>query len=162
KKVAMTSTLAAMEASIPNRPPLDQRVVDALDEEVKSEWMTFRNNRARSQDTTSLALLRKAAAYEVAFVKAGGLMGAGMDPSYGNLAGFGDQRNYELYIEAGFTPAQAIQILSANGAKILGISDSLGTVAAGKVADLVVIRGDPTTTPVEIRNVTTVFKGGVG
>ena len=85
-----------------------------------------------------------------------------MDPNFGNLAGFGDQRNYELYIEAGFTPAQAVQILSANGAKILGISDSLGTVAAGKTADLVVIRGDPTTKPVEIRNVTTVFKGGVG
>jgi imidazolonepropionase-like amidohydrolase len=80
----------------------------------------------------------------------------------GALPGFGDQRNYELLIEAGFTPVQAIRIMTLNGATILGVDKELGSVAAGKQADLVVIRGNPVTTPAEIRNVAIVFKGGVG
>ncbi|HXO84338.1 MAG TPA: amidohydrolase family protein, partial [Gemmatimonadales bacterium] len=80
----------------------------------------------------------------------------------GALAGFGDQRNYELFIEAGFTPAQAVQIMSANGAKILGVAQTLGTVETGKMADLVVLQGDLTANPVVIRSPTIVFKDGVG
>ncbi len=101
--------------------------------------------------------------FEVAFVRAGGLMGAGVDPTGngGALPGFGDQRNYELLLEAGFSPVEAIQIMSANGARILGMDD-LGTIEPGKLADLVVIDGDPVGTPAEIRNVTIVFKDGVG
>jgi len=112
----------------------------------------------------SAAAFRKAMDYDVAFVKAGGLLAAGVDPTGngGALPGYGDQRNYELLIEAGFTPVQAVQIMSANGAKVLGQFDHFGSVAAGKTADLVVIKGDPTTKPAEIRNVTIVFKDGVG
>ena len=53
-------------------------------------------------------------AFEREFVEAGGLLAAGVDPTGlgGALAGYGDQRNYELFIEAGFTPAQAIQIMT--------------------------------------------------
>jgi hypothetical protein len=109
-------------------------------------------------------LFRRAQAFERAFVKAGGLLGAGVDPtgSGGALPGFGDQRNYELLIEAGFTPVEAIQIMTLNGAKILGVDKELGSVTAGKRADLVVIRGNPIATPAEIRNVTIVFKDGIG
>jgi len=91
-------------------------------------------------------------------------MAAGVDPTGigGALAGFGDQRNYELFIEAGFTPAQAIQIMTLNGAKILGIAQQLGTVQAGKLADLVVLHGDLTADPSVIRSPTIVFKDGVG
>ena len=52
--------------------------------------------------------------------------------------------------------------MSANGAKVLGVIDSLGTVAPGKLADLIVIRGDPVGNPGDIKNVTIVFKDGVG
>src|SRR5947209_20019685 len=109
----------------------------------------MRNALVLSRDTTTRLLFRKAQQYEVAFVKAGGLLAAGMDPNNGNLPGFGDQRNYELFIEAGFTPAQAVQILSANGAKVLGVFDQLGTVTHGKLADMAVIQGDPVTTPAD-------------
>jgi hypothetical protein len=110
------------------------------------------------------AAFRKLLDYEVAFVKAGGLLGAGVDPTGigGVLAGFGDQRNYELFLEAGFSPSQAVQILTANGARILGHLDRFGTIEAGKLADLVVIRGDPTARPADIRNVTLVFREGIG
>jgi imidazolonepropionase-like amidohydrolase len=159
--VAMTSTLAVYEASYPNRPPLDQRVLDAMYEGMRTSYLT---NRARIPATRSDVPLKKAMEYEVAFVKAGGLLGAGVDPTGngGALPGYGDQRNYELFIEAGFTPVQAIQILTSNGAKILGKLDQFGSVTAGKSADLVVINGNPIATPVDIRKVTIVFKQGVG
>ena len=51
--------------------------------------------------------------------------------------------------------------MSANGAKVLGIDDETGTIEVGKVADLVVLEGDPETDG-HIRETRIVFKGGVG
>ena len=163
--VAMTSTLVVMEPMVPNRPPLDPRVLEAMAPAVREEVMAARSAISSAGDSAGAAkLFKKAMAYEVAFVKAGGLLAAGSDPTgYGAvLPGLGDQRNYELFIEAGFTPSQAVQILTANGAKVLGKLDRLGTVTAGKLADLVVIRGDLAANPAAIRDVTIVFKDGVG
>lgn len=166
KGVAMTSTLAVYEISIPNRPPLDQRVLDAMSPEVQREYMATRERLAAqgASNSASLALFKKAMEYEVAFVKAGGLLAAGVDPTGngGALPGYGDQRNYELLVEAGFSPAQVVQIMSANGAKVLGVDRDLGTVQSGKVADLVLLRGDLAQEAAAIRNVVTVFKDGVG
>ena len=110
-------------------------------------------------------LFRRAQAFERAFVKAGGLLGAGVDPTGlgGALPGYGDQRNYELLLEAGFSPVETIQIMTLNGAKILGVDQQLGSIATGKIADLVVIRGNPIarSRPTSAK-VTTVFKDGVG
>jgi imidazolonepropionase-like amidohydrolase len=91
-------------------------------------------------------------------------MAAGVDPTGigGALAGYGDQRNYELLIEAGFTPSQVVQIMTSNGARILGVQQTLGTVEPGKLADLVVLHGDLTADPAVIRQPTIVFKDGVG
>ena len=90
------------------------------------------------------------------------MLGAGTDPCCPVLPGFGDQRNVELLTDAGFSPSQVIQIMTANGAKILDADDRFGTVTAGKLADLVVIEGDLVRDPALIRNVTIVFKDGVG
>ncbi len=162
--VAMTSTLVVSEPSVPNRPPLEQRVLDAMAPAVRAEVLKARAVISALPADVPAALYRKAMEYELAFFRAGGLLAAGSDPTgYGMvLPGFGDQRNFDLFIEAGFTPAEAIQVLTANGAKVLGEFDRLGTVTAGKLADLVVIQGDPATDPAEIRNVTIVFKDGVG
>jgi hypothetical protein len=78
------------------------------------------------------------------------------------LPGLGDLRNYELLVQAGFAPEQAIQIMTLNGARILGEEQRIGSMATGKRADLVVVRGDPVRTPTEIYNVVTVFKDGIG
>ena len=165
KRVPMTSTLAVYEISIPNRPPLEQRVLDMMSPEVRTEYLTTRERLAsRPGPSPMAAAFRKAMDYEVAFVRAGGVLAAGVDPTGngGALPGFGDQRNYELLIEAGFSAVEAVRILSANGAAILGVDRDLGTVTPGKLADLVVIRGDPVTRPADIRNVVTVFKDGLG
>jgi imidazolonepropionase-like amidohydrolase len=102
--------------------------------------------------------------FERAFSKAGGLLLAGVDPTgYGGvLPGFGDQREVELLVEAGFTSVEAIQIATSNGAAWLGESDRIGTLAAGKQADVVVLRGDPSKNISDIENVELVFKDGVG
>ena len=65
-------------------------------------------------------------------------------------------------MEAGFTPVQAIQIATENGATYLGQQDRIGTLAPGKRADLVLIKGDPSKNIEEIENVETVFKAGIG
>jgi imidazolonepropionase-like amidohydrolase len=164
-KVAMSSTLAVYELSFPDRPPLEDRVLSALAPEARAEYLSTRKETSdRAAQSTMPDLFRKAQAFERAFVKAGGLLAAGVDPTGmgGALPGYGDQRNFELLIEAGFTPVEAIQIMTLNGAKVLGVDNRLGSVTAGKLADLVVIRGNPIATPAEIRNVTLVFKDGVG
>lgn len=165
KGVPMTSTLAVYEISVPNRPPLESRVTEAMSPDVQKEYLATRERlAANAANSTQLRMLKQAMAYEMAFVKAGGLLAAGVDPTGngGALPGFGDQRNYELLIEAGFTPGQVVQIMSANGARVLGVDKELGTVAVGKTADLVLLRGDLAANPAAIRDVVTVFKGGVG
>jgi imidazolonepropionase-like amidohydrolase len=165
RNVAMTSTLAVFELYVPNRPPLEQRVLDAMAPDVRAEYLQTRARLAEPNTFgISADIFRKAQEFDLAFVRSGGLLAAGVDPTGngGALPGFGDQRNYELLIEAGFTPVQAIQIMTSNGAKVLGASAEFGTIAAGQRADLQVIRGDPVARPAEIRNVVTVFKDGVG
>ena len=67
-----------------------------------------------------------------------------------------------MLVDAGFTPLEAIRISTLNGAVYLGREKSIGTIAAGKQADLVVVAGDPSTTIADIRKVETVFRRGVG
>jgi imidazolonepropionase-like amidohydrolase len=101
--------------------------------------------------------------WERNFAEAGGTLVAGVDPwGNGSLPGYGDQRNYELLVEAGFAPEEAIRIMTLNGATLLGEDDLYGSVEQGKLADLTVLRGDPAATPSDIRNVVIVFKDGMG
>jgi imidazolonepropionase-like amidohydrolase len=99
-----------------------------------------------------------------AFAAAGGLLLAGADPVGvgGVIPGFGDQREIELLVEAGFTPVQAIRIATLNGAIYLGRDKQIGSIAAGKNADLVVVKGDPAARITDIENVEIVFQDGLG
>jgi imidazolonepropionase-like amidohydrolase len=165
KGVGMTSTLVVYEMFFPNRPTKDERMLEAMSPEVREAYMQMRTRIDTAKGSPMTAdVLKNAMAFERAFAQAGGRLAAGVDPTGfgGALPGFGDQRNYELLIEAGFTPAQTVQIMSANGAKILGVYDKLGSVERGKLADLVVLQGDLASDPSVIRKVTTVFKDGVG
>jgi hypothetical protein len=172
--VAVTSTLPVFEmGSFPGRPTIQRRVLDALSPDARSAVLA---NRVRSSDDNRIrqrfgsegspyaAAFKKEEEFEYAFSKAGGLLLAGLDPTGmgGVIAGFGDQREVELLVEAGFTPLEAIHIATANGAQFLGELDRIGTIAAGKRADLVVIKGDPSKKIEDIENVETVFKDGVG
>jgi len=102
--------------------------------------------------------------FEYAFAKAGGVLMAGSDPTGigGTVPGFANQREVELLVEAGFTPLEAIHIATYNGARYLGELDHFGTLAPGKQADLVVVKGDPSSEISDIEAVEMVFKDGVG
>src|ERR1700690_4112058 len=160
--VAVTSTLPVFEAGAPGRPALQPRTLDAMSAESAQSYLTARARVAL--DSPMTALLRKEMDFEVAFVKAGGLLLSGPDPTGngGVLPGFGDQREIELLVEAGFTSVEAIQVATQNGALYLGQQDRIGTLAPGKQADLVLIKGDPSKRIDEIENVETVFKAGIG
>ncbi|HXJ04259.1 MAG TPA: amidohydrolase family protein [Candidatus Acidoferrum sp.] len=163
--VAVTSTLPVFETSVPGRAPLDSRVLDAMTPEARIAYLT---RRARISDNAAAseaaALFKKELEFEHEFVKQGGLLLAGLDPTgYGGvIAGFGDQREVELLVAAGFTPVEAIHIATANGAQFLGELDKIGTLAVGKAADIVVLQGDPSVNIRDIEKVELVFKDGVG
>jgi hypothetical protein len=160
--VAVTSTLPVFEAMVPLRPPLQSRVIQSMSTESAQSYLT---DRAQIPATSPMAsLMRKEMDFELAFAKAGGLLLAGPDPTGngGVLPGFGDQREVELLVEAGFTPLEAIHIATENGATYLGRHDRIGTLAPGKQADIVLIKGDPSKKIDDIEKVETVFKSGVG
>jgi imidazolonepropionase-like amidohydrolase len=163
--VAVTSTLPVFETLVPNRAPLDARVLDAMQPEARISYLRRRSlisDGAAKSDWP--ALFNKELEFEREFVRQGGLLLAGLDPTgYGGvIAGFGDQREVELLVEAGFTPVEAIHIATSNGAEFLGQLDKIGTLSAGKQADLVLIDGDPSGNIKDIEKVETVFKDGVG
>ena len=110
------------------------------------------------------ALFQRDMALERAFVASGGLLLAGPDPTGdgGVVPGYGDQREIELLVEAGFSPVEAIRIATLNGAIYLGRQDQIGSISPGKNADLVVVKGNPATRISDIENVDMVFKDGVG
>ena len=175
KNVAVTSTLPVFEASAPLASPqagptavgaasalLNQRMLNVMNNEARVRYLAARSRIA--VDSPQASLVRKDMDFERAFVAAGGLLLAGLDPTGngGVVAGFGDLREVELLVEAGFTPLEAIKIGSFNGAKFLGEDSHIGSIAVGKQADLVIVKGNPASKITDIENVEIVFKDGVG
>jgi len=163
KHVALTSTLTVIEGFVAGRPILPARALESMSEPARENYLTFWA-RANERNQNMVPRFQKLMAMEKKFADAGGLLVAGTDPTgWGNaVAGFGSLREVELLVEAGFTPAQAIQVATINGAKLLGVDREVGTLETGKAADLVVLAGNPLQSIGDIRKIETVFKDGVG
>ena len=161
--VAVTSTIPVFDASTIDEPP-NPRVLAAMSAAQRQSFLAARARVTPQANARTFALVKKEMEFERAFVAAGGLLLAGPDPTGngGTLPGFGDWRGLELLVCAGFSPVEAIGIASANGAKYLGRADRIGTIAAGKDADLVVVDGNPAAAIGGIADVVIVFKKGVG
>jgi imidazolonepropionase-like amidohydrolase len=162
KKVALTSTLTVFETFTPGRPMPPG--LDVLLPELKQQFEQNYQRTAQNGQSIYKTLFPKALALERAFARAGGTLIAGTDPTGGGgvVPGYSNQRQLELLVEEGFTPVEAIRIGTLNGATYLGQAARVGSIAAGKQADLVVIDGDPSKTIADVRRVETVFKQGVG
>ena len=168
--VAVTSTLPSTAFSVPSlnldhdgKPPLSAAALTAMSIQAREGYLIdLKRERARKRDL--MKLVRREMELERAFVARGGLLMAGSDPVglFGSVPGFADHREIELLVEGGFTPVQAIRIATLNGAIFLGRQDHIGSIAVGKNADLVVIKGDPATHISDIESVELVFKAGVG
>jgi len=170
RNVALTSTLPVFEAGAPLTQSgigaasavLNPRVLNVMNPDARVRYLTARSR--IPADSPTPALVRKSMEFERAFVAAGGLLIAGLDPTGngGIVAGFGDLREVELLVEAGFTPLEAIKIASFNGAKFLGEESRIGSIAPGKQADLMIVKGNPAANISDIERVEIVFKDGVG
>ena len=158
--VFLTSTLAIFESSIPNRAFADERALEVMSPFLKSQYRERRNNfdNQKSSDNVRESRIKRIMEFEYQFFKMGGTLTAGVDAGRHVLPGFGDQRNFELLKEAGFTSEEAIKIMTSNGAEVLSNS-KIGIIENGKKADFVVINGD---IKENIRNVELVFKDGYG
>jgi imidazolonepropionase-like amidohydrolase len=171
-RVAITSTLAVLETFVPNRPPVqvEAAALKTLTPEAANSFLATRASVADPTANPNLPrtdwakLLQTEMRFERKFSAAGGLLMAGCDPTgYGGVVpGFGDQRNIELLVEAGFSPVEAIRIATLNAAIYMGKDSTLGSIAPGKRADLIVLGGDPDLDIRNVEKVDTVFKGGVG
>jgi imidazolonepropionase-like amidohydrolase len=162
--VAVTSTLPVFEQFVPARPDVPKAAQDLFTDEARKAYQDNRKRVLERKDNPWPVMFQKEMEFERAFVKAGGTLLAGLDPTGigGVIAGFGDQRELELLVDAGFTPLEAIKIASLNGAQFLGEADYIGSLAAGKQADIMVVKGDPSSKISDIENVEVVFKDGVG
>ncbi|HWC64881.1 MAG TPA: amidohydrolase family protein, partial [Thermoanaerobaculia bacterium] len=164
RHVAVTSTLAVFETFVPGRAPDSPRVLAAMLPEARQEYLAARAKITATKDSPWPALFAKEMAFERDFARAGGLLLAGVDPTGfgGALPGYGDEREVELLVEAGFSPIEAIRVATSNGATFLGEASRIGTIEPGKAADLDVVEGDPSTSIADIEKVAVVFKDGVG
>jgi imidazolonepropionase-like amidohydrolase len=166
--VAVTSTLPVFAQDTPLHEPLQPRQMDVLSPQAKEAYLFSRNRMATRAQTAagieSTQAYKNDLGLERQFVAAGGLLLGGPDPTGdgGVIPGFGDQRELELLVEAGFSPVEAIKIATLNGATYLGLADRIGSIAPGKNADLFIVKGNPAATISDIENVIVVFKDGVG
>jgi imidazolonepropionase-like amidohydrolase len=168
-RVAVTSTLPVFEQSLPLHAPLNPRAMAVLTPEARNDYLYLRNLAATRGGSARGEAFREAynnnAGLERQFAMSGGLLIAGPDPTGngGVIPGFGDQREIELLVQdAGFSPVEAIRIATLNGGIFMGLQDHIGSIQAGKIADLVLIDGNPAAAITDIEKVDTVFKDGVG
>jgi imidazolonepropionase-like amidohydrolase len=164
RRVAITSTLTIFETFAASQPSAPAKALDAMLPEARRQYEQRRAAIAQSPDTTWNVLLRKEMQLEKMFADAGGLLVVGTDPTGfgGVIAGYSNQRALELLVQAGFTPVAAVKIATLNGARYVGRDAKIGSIAAGKQADLIVVRGDPSAKIEDVENVELVFKQGVG
>jgi enamidase len=162
RHVALTSTLTVFETFTPGTPLPPG--LDVLTPTLKDAFLRARERANANAASVYPTLYPKNLKLERAFARAGGLLVAGTDPtgSGGVVAGFSNQRQLELLVDAGFTPLEAVTIGTLNGARYLGREARIGSIAVGKQADLVVVQGNPAVRIADVRNVETVFKNGVG
>ncbi len=160
--VALTSTLTVFETFTPGRPLPPG--LDVLLPELRQQFQQAYDRAANNETSIYRTLFPKGMALERAFARAGGLLVAGTDPtgSGGVIPGYSNQRQLELLVEEGFTPLEAIEIGTLNGAKYLGRDARIGSLAVGKQADLILVAGNPAVTIADVRRVETVFRQGVG
>src|SRR3989442_134991 len=108
--VSMTSTLAVYEPFVANRPTKDERVLQAMDPEVRDSYMKMRHQIDTSANGwVSQPAFKNAMAFERAFVEAGGTLAAGVDPTGigGGLGGVWGERDHELVLAGGGSPPPA-------------------------------------------------------
>jgi len=92
----------------------------------------------------------------------GVIVGMGTDAAFppGTWPGEAMHHELELHVQAGIPPLQAIRMATHNNAWFIGVQDEVGTIEAGKTADLLIVKGNPARNISDSRNIEYVIKGG--
>jgi len=164
--VAITSTLTVFERRAGSRPAMQAGALEAIAEPLRGgvARVSERGTRPAPEFNAWSTLLPKAMAMEKYFHDRGGLLVVGTDPTGAGdvVPGYANLRTLELLVEMGFSFEEAVSVATRNGAIYLDRAEDVGTVEVGKLADLVLIDGDPTSDASAVRQVELVFKGGIG
>ena len=160
KQIVVDPTLATFEFIHQRQGDLSPIVADVVDHLPPDIQRSRRVGEMDIPDDATAALYTKSFDKLIEFVglmyKAGVPIVAGTD----EISGFTLQRELELYVKAGITPAQVLQIATWNGAKYTRTTADRGSVTVGKRADLILVDGDPTVNIADIRKVALVIKQG--
>jgi len=160
-KVILTSTLAVFEGMCKQDTIPKQQVLETMSPDTREMYLKYYSYE-KSADMDSA--MTKEFIMEKEFADAGGLLTVGTDPT-GNgsvLAGYGSLRAIELLTKEGFTPIEALRIATYNGALALQAQAIIGSIEAGKHADLIVIEGNVADNIKNIEKIQWVFKNGTG
>lgn len=155
EKVILVPTLVLHEtlSRLDDRATLRDPVLAAVPEAARQDWDVLGMINRAGWSESDFVAFRGARPVQDLFLRifaaAGGRIAAGTDsPSQLLVPGFSAHREMELLVGAGLSPREALRAATRNGAVLLGV-DSLGLLAPGKVADLIVLTKDPL---VDIRN----------
>jgi imidazolonepropionase-like amidohydrolase len=166
KKVIITSTLPMLEGYISSQPAPSMELLSYFSPDNRDLYLKILTQiKSAKSPTDDDKIFANNAKMEKMFYDMSGLLTVGSDPTGngGTIAGFGNWRAIELLVEAdGFTPLEAIKIATLNGAIALGFDKEIGTIEKGKLADFLIIDGDPSKNISDIRKVQFVFRNGVG
>lgn len=170
KKVAITPTLITWFRMASDHRPEYAREdaeyarIEALGyvpEFARRQWQTstiFEPQNASDAEKFKLAYA-KMSKFLKQFHDAGGLLLAG-SATVDNVPGLSMHREMELMCELGLSPAEVLETSTLRNAKFLGKEKELGTIAAGKLADIIIVDANPFENMKNIRKISMVMKNG--
>jgi imidazolonepropionase-like amidohydrolase len=138
-------------------PPGFQSVASRLPAQVRRGLLTQGLTPPAGMDATYRNSFARMMEFVGVLYRAGISIEAGTD----SMAGFALEHELELEVQAGIPPAQVLQNATLNAARIMSLDKDLGSIAAGKFADVVLVEGDPTANISAIRHTRLVVKDGV-
>lgn len=158
KNVAMTSNVALSDTD------RETPGLDVLAPNVAAMFMENRRQPQRGVNAPPSERLTRQIRFDKEFYDMGGLLMIGTDPTGpgGVVPGFSNVHEIELRVENGFKFEEVIKASTMNAAIYERRANLVGSLAPGKQADVVLINGDPTTRPRDMRNIEVVFKQGWG
>lgn len=164
RDVALTSTLAVLERWAPDRKPPPKGAHESILPQLQERYKENLKRRVESSGEKGTKLLNRYMAMEKAFYDAGGLLVAGTDPTGAGdvIPGYANQRTVQLLIEMGLSIEEAVKVCTYNGALYLERDGEIGTIEQGKRADMILIKGNPSIDIEAFRQMTIVFKNGIG
>jgi imidazolonepropionase-like amidohydrolase len=160
-KIVLDPTLSIFEGMFNDRPGKMAQgfapVADNMPAQVRRGFLYGGLEVPQGQDQRYQDSFQRMLDMAKTFYDAGIPIVAGTD----SLAGFALHRELELYVKAGIPAPKVLQLATLGAARVVKRDAELGSIADGKLADVILVDGDPTSHISDIRRVKTVVKDGV-